>query len=186
MNALALFWVTDSVSERSAAGPRSGATGTMDHPVYELSSRGSHKDTGTSVHEMVTTTRRQSRRSWSPFVAIDRGLKGLFVREPERRETGTVDVEVSVHGLTSPLNNLSSGKLRLPFTLRPMSLFLLFTKILEQIRRKERQNLFSLHRTMRAPSGCRCMDKSALLYHSIRRVRSPVGNTRNSEIRVSV
>lgn len=96
VNALALFWVTDSISERSAAGPRSGAGGTMDHPVYEMSSERSHKDTGTSVHEMVSTNRRQSRQSWSPFVALDRGFRVLFVREPEHRETDTVDVEVSV------------------------------------------------------------------------------------------
>jgi hypothetical protein len=104
VNALALFWVTDSISERSAAGPRSGAT--MDHPVYEMSSGGgSHKDTGTSVHDMVSTTRRQSRQSWSPLVALDRGIRVLFVREPAPRETGTVDVEVSVYGLISTLHN---------------------------------------------------------------------------------
>ena len=102
VNALALFWVTDSISERSAAGPRSGATGTMDHPVYEMSSGGSHKDPGASVHDMVSTPRRHSRNSWSPFNALDRGIRVLFVREPERREADAVDVEVSVHSLINP------------------------------------------------------------------------------------
>jgi len=111
VNALALFWVTDSISERSAAGPRSG-TGTMDHPVYEMSSGGSHKAIGTSVHDMVSTTHRQSRRSsWSPFMALDRSFRVLFVREPEHRETGTVDVEIAVHTETnvdiSPLHESS-------------------------------------------------------------------------------
>jgi len=101
VNALALFWVTDSVSERSAAGNRSGATGTMDHPVYEMSLERSHKDSGTSVHEMVPTGRRQSRQSWSPLVALDRGFRVLFVREPERRGTGTVDLEIAVHTETN-------------------------------------------------------------------------------------
>lgn len=111
VNALALFWVTDSASERSAAGPRSGPTGTMDHPVYEMSSsQRSQKDTRTSVHQMVSTSRRQSRRSWSPLVALDRSFRGLFVREPEPRETGTVDVEVSVHGFTNLLHDRSGEK----------------------------------------------------------------------------
>lgn len=96
MNALALFWVTDSISERSAAGPpRSGATGTLDHPVYEMSTERSHKDPSTSADEVFTTTNRQSRQLWSPFMALDRSFKVLFVREPAPRESGTVDVEVS-------------------------------------------------------------------------------------------
>lgn len=77
----------------------------MDHPVYELSSQRSQKDTGTTVHEMVSTGPRQSRQSWSPFVALDRGFRVLFVREPEPRETGTVDVEVSVHAWFDSLHN---------------------------------------------------------------------------------
>jgi hypothetical protein len=97
VNALALFWVTDSISERSAAVPRSGAT--LDHPVYEMSSGGSHhKDSGVSVDHMVSMDRRQSRqprRSWAPLVALDRSFRVLFVREPAPRETGTVDVEVN-------------------------------------------------------------------------------------------
>jgi hypothetical protein len=77
----------------------------MDHPVYEMSSERSHKDSGTSVHEMVSTGRRKSRQSWSPLVALDRGFRVLFVREPEHRETSTMDVEVSVHGLINSLHN---------------------------------------------------------------------------------
>ena len=65
----------------------------MDHPVYEMSSsRG--KDPGTSIDEMIPASRRQSRQSWLPLVALDRGFRMLFVREPAPRETGTVDVEV--------------------------------------------------------------------------------------------
>jgi hypothetical protein len=95
VNALALFWVTDSISERSAAGPRSGATATLDHPVYEMSSERSHKDPGASTEEMVSSSHRRSRQSWYPLAALDRTFRVLFVREPEPRETGTVDVEVS-------------------------------------------------------------------------------------------
>lgn len=95
MNALALFWVTDSISERSAAGPRSGATATLDHPVYEMSSERSLKDPGASTEAMVSSSHRQSRQSWAPLAALDRSFRVLFVREPEPRETGTVDVEVS-------------------------------------------------------------------------------------------
>ncbi|KAF9792594.1 hypothetical protein BJ322DRAFT_59391 [Thelephora terrestris] len=100
VNALALFWVTDSISERSAAGPRSGA-GTLDHPVYEMSSERSHKDTGESTEEMVPTNHRRSRQSWSPLVALDRTFRVLFVREPAPRETDTVDVEIAVHTETN-------------------------------------------------------------------------------------
>ena len=99
MNALALFWVTDSLSERSAGGPPpSGANVTLDHPVYEMSSGSAsrHKGTEMSIEEMVPVNHRQSRHpSWSPFVALDRSFRMLFVREPPPNETGTVDVEVS-------------------------------------------------------------------------------------------
>lgn len=102
VNALALFWVTDAASERSAAGPRSGATATLDHPVYEMSSERSHqKDPGASVEDMSSTGHRQSRQSWSPFGALDRGFRVLFVREPAPRETGTLDVEIAVHTETN-------------------------------------------------------------------------------------
>ena len=93
MNALALFWVTDSVSERSAGAPSpSAANGTMDQPVYEMSSeRMSSKGPGTSIEDMVPVSHRRSRQSW-----FDRGVRTLFSRDPEpHHETGTVDVEVS-------------------------------------------------------------------------------------------
>ena len=93
MNALALFWVTDSVSERCAAGPRSGATGTTEHPVYEMSSeRSHHKDT---VDETDSRGHQRARPSWSPLMALDWGFRVLFVRESAPRESGTMDVEVS-------------------------------------------------------------------------------------------
>lgn len=175
VNALALFWVTDSISERSAAGPRSGATGTMDHPVYEMSSERSHKDTNTSVRDMVSTSRprQQSRQSWSPFAALDRSFRVLFVREPECRETGTVDVEVSVHSLIKFLHDHQGGKFRSLSTLRRTSTFLLFTKLPKSTRRKERPKQSSLPSTIHASSGCRWMSKSSFLYHSIRHVHSP-------------
>lgn len=104
MNALALFWVTDSISERSAAAPPSGANAVMDHPVYEMSSDRAtrHKDPDASIGEAVSTNHRQSSQSWSPLIAIDRGLRTLFVREPAPRETGTIDVEVSFQFDRSP------------------------------------------------------------------------------------
>ena len=91
MNALALFWVTDSVSERSAGAP-SAVNATTDQPVYEMSSeRISSKGPGTSIEDMTPVTHRQSRQSW-----FDRGVRMLFSREPElHHETGTIDVEVS-------------------------------------------------------------------------------------------
>lgn len=97
MNALALFWVTDSQSERSAGGPPpSGANASLDHPVYEMSlgKSSGHKGTDTSIEEMVPVNHRQSRHSWFPLVALDRSFRMLFVREPPPNETGTVDVEV--------------------------------------------------------------------------------------------
>ena len=92
MNALALFWVTDSISERSA-----GTNAVMDHPVYEMSSEriSRHKDPSASAGQVSSTNHRRSRISWSPFVAVDRGFRKLFDREPATRETGTLDVEVS-------------------------------------------------------------------------------------------
>lgn len=95
MNALALFWVTDSISERSA-GARSGVNATMEHPVYEMSSEraSSHKGPAASIEEMVPVTHRQSRQSWLPM-ALDRNFRTLFSREPPTRETATIDVEVS-------------------------------------------------------------------------------------------
>ena len=51
---------------------------------------------------MVSTNRQQSRQSWSPLVALDRGFRVLFVREPEHRETSTVDVEVNIQSLIVP------------------------------------------------------------------------------------
>jgi hypothetical protein len=125
VNALALFWVTDSISERSAEGPpRSGATGTLDHPVYEMSTGRSHKDPSTSTDEMFTTTNRQSRKSWSPFIALDRSLRVLFAREPAPRETGTVDLEIAVHTETNvdisslhetPKSYTKKGKAKIQF-----------------------------------------------------------------------
>ena len=98
MNALALFWVTDSVSERSAVTPPSGTNAVMDHPVYEMSSERAthHKDPGASIGQAISN-HRQSRQSWLPLMAVDRGLRMLFVRDRETapRETGTIDVEVS-------------------------------------------------------------------------------------------
>ena len=95
MNALALFWVTDSLSERSAGGPNmTGASVTLAHPVYEMSSRIS-KDPGSSFMEVVPPNHRQSRSSWFPMAALDRSFRTMFVREPPPKETGTVDVEVS-------------------------------------------------------------------------------------------
>jgi len=69
----------------------------MDHSVYEMSSERAirYKDPGASIGEVVSTNHRQSRQSWLPLMAIDRGLRMLFVREPTPRETGTIDVEVS-------------------------------------------------------------------------------------------
>lgn len=95
MNAVALFWVTDSLSERSAGAP-SGVNGTLDRPVYEMSSGGSarHKDPGTSINDMVSVNNRHSRHSRSPFSALDRSFRTLFVRESAPHEA-TVDVEVS-------------------------------------------------------------------------------------------
>ena len=100
MNALALFWVTDSVSERSEGPAHPSVTNaTLDHPVYEMSLAMSsrNKDTGTFMDEMVPVNHRHSRLSWSPFVALDRGFRAMFVREPPPHETGTIDVEVSSH-----------------------------------------------------------------------------------------
>lgn len=93
MNALALFWVTDSVSERSAGAQSPSAAGaTMDQPVYDMSSeRMSSKGPGTSIEDMVPVSNRRSRQSW-----FDRGVRTLFSREPEpHHETGTLDLEVS-------------------------------------------------------------------------------------------
>ena len=98
MNALALFWVTDSISERSAGPAHPSATGaTMDYPVYEMSLAMSsrNKDPGASVDDRVSVNPRHSRQSWSPFVALDRSFRTLFVREPPPHESGTIDVEVS-------------------------------------------------------------------------------------------
>jgi hypothetical protein len=96
VNALALFWVTDSISERSAGAPPTGASATLNHPVYEMTSESSsrQKDRRMSV-EMVRSNHRQSRYSWYPLVTLDRGFRALFVREQTPDPTGTVDVEVS-------------------------------------------------------------------------------------------
>ena len=113
MNALALFWVTDSISERSAGPPPPGAT--LDHPVYEMESERSshHKDPVTSLGGLFSTNpnRRQSRHLWSPLMALDRGFRMVFVREPEPRETGTVDVEVRFSPIDPPMM-INIGKYR--------------------------------------------------------------------------
>ena len=102
MNALALFWVTDSLSERSVGAP-TGTNVTQGPPIYEISQGSSrHKDPGLSIDEMVLVNHRQSRYSWSPFMALDRGFKTMFSREPAPRETGTVDFEVSSRFDRSP------------------------------------------------------------------------------------
>ena len=99
MNALALFWVTDSISERSAGPAHASVTNaTLDYPVYEMSLAMSsrNKDPGASIDERISVNRRHSRQSWSPFVALDRSFRALFVREPTpTHETGTMDLEVS-------------------------------------------------------------------------------------------
>jgi len=98
VNALALFWVTDPISERSAGPPQPSTTNaTLDYPVYEMSLAMSsrNKDTGTSTGEIVSVNRRHSRQSWSPFVVLDRSFRTLFVRELPRHESGAIDVEVS-------------------------------------------------------------------------------------------
>lgn len=93
MNAVALFWVTDSQSERSAGAP-SGPSVTLD--VDEMSDRSSRrKGPRTSEDGMIPANHRHSHHSSSLLVAFDRGFRMLFVREPVPRETGTVDLEVS-------------------------------------------------------------------------------------------
>ena len=93
MNALALFWVTDSQSERSAGAP-SGPSVTLD--IDEMSERSSRpKGPRTSADGMIPANRRHSHHSSSVLVALDRGFRMLFVREPVPPETGTVDLEVS-------------------------------------------------------------------------------------------
>ena len=55
---------------------------------------------------MVPVNHRQSRHSsWSPFVALDRGFRMLFVREPTPTETATLDLEVSFQFDSSPHNH---------------------------------------------------------------------------------
>ena len=95
MNALALFWVTDSASERSAGAPPSGPNMTLDR-IEEMSERSSHhKGPRTSTDGMIPANHRNSHHSSSLLVALDRGFRMLFVRESAPRESGTVDFEVS-------------------------------------------------------------------------------------------
>ena len=107
MNALALFWVTDSVSERSAGAPSTTANATMDHPGYEMSSgRISSKGPGTSVEDMVPVSNRHSRQSW-----FDRSVRVLFSRGSEPQEAETIDLEVSSRSDLSPVQ---PPKLKIP------------------------------------------------------------------------
>lgn len=158
MNALALFWVTDSKSERSAGLPPPGANATLDHPVYEMSSEMSshHKGPPPSLGEMVSTNRRQSLHSWSPLMALDRGFRMLFVREPPPRETSTaLDVEVRFSSIDPPIM-INVGKYRSRSTPRRTSIYLLFAKVLKILRRRARPKLFSLPRMICVPKrGCR-------------------------------
>ncbi|KAF9650644.1 hypothetical protein BDM02DRAFT_3111949 [Thelephora ganbajun] len=111
VNALALFWVTDSRSERTAGPTPSGANRTLDH-VYEMSPEvSSHdKDPGTSIDQMISANHRQSHHSWSPLVALDQGFRMLFLREPAPRETSTLDVEIAVHTETNiDISSLREG-----------------------------------------------------------------------------
>ena len=108
MNALTLFWVTDSISERSTGAPPSGPNAVIEPPIYEMSSERfcHHKDTGTAIDEVVFTNHRQSRNSWSPFMALDRSFRTLFVREPAPPEASTVDVEVILQPNRSSIQSL--------------------------------------------------------------------------------
>jgi len=95
VNALALFWVTDPKSERSAGAP-SGPNVTLDDAIDEMSERSSRpKGPRTSADGIIPTNQRHSHHSPSLLVALDRSFRMLFVREPVPRETGTVDLEVS-------------------------------------------------------------------------------------------
>ena len=114
MNALALFWVTDSVSERSTAPPPLETNAVMDHPAQEMPSEGvsrrkSQGPGAESIEVVSTTNHRQWRQSWSPLMAVDRGLRILFFREPAPRETGTVDVEVGFQFDWSPAQSPRSN-----------------------------------------------------------------------------
>jgi len=99
VNALALFWVTDSISERTAGAPPSGPNVTLDHAIDEMSERSSRpKGSRTSTDGMIPTDHRHSS---SLLVALDRGFRMLFVREPVPPETGTVDFAITVHTETN-------------------------------------------------------------------------------------
>lgn len=138
VNALALFWVTDSISERSAGGPATGTGATLDHPVYEMSLGASsrHKDPGASIDEMASVNHRHSRQSWSALVALDRGFRMLFVREPTPHDTGTIDLEVSSRVRLIPRVITKLEIFRLQSIPRQTSMFLLFMRTLGLTRRK--------------------------------------------------
>ena len=154
INALALFWVTDSRSERSTGVPLT-ATAVLDHPVYEMSSRMSsrHKDPGASVGELVPTNPRLSRRSWSPLMALDRSFRTMFVREPAPRETGTIDVEVSLRFDWVPCST-EVKNVRSRSTPRRTSMFTLLMMHLEK-QSKTRLRPFPGPRIACVSSGCR-------------------------------
>ena len=110
MNALALFWVTDSISERSAGGPPSGPNVTLDYAIDEMSERSSRpKGPRMSADGMIPADHRHSHHSSSLLVALDRGFRMLFVREQVPRDTATVDLEVSPYSI-GPLHNHQGRK----------------------------------------------------------------------------